>query len=137
MNDIYIQALVGGMVLGLGAALLMFTLGKIAGISGITFSAITSYSSTNLWRWAFLVGLIIAPIITAQFGYKLPTEAATGIPLLIIAGLLVGIGTKVGSGCTSGHGICGIGRFSKRSIIATITFMFTAFVTVFITHHLF
>lgn len=136
MSDIYFQALVGGLLLGAGAVMLMLTLGKVAGISGIAYSAISSFSLKNLWRWAFLIGLIIAPFFTAPMGYSLPTDISASPILMVVAGLLVGIGTKIGSGCTSGHGICGIGRLSKRSIIATITFMATALITVAIVRHL-
>ena len=136
MNDIYIQALIGGMLLGIGAVVLMLTLGKVAGISGILFTSLTSIKSQNHWRWAFLLGLIIAPLITSPFGFSLPTDITSPPILIIIAGLIVGIGTKIGSGCTSGHGICGMGRLSNRSILATLTFMFTAFLTVGIIKHL-
>ncbi len=130
MPDIFIQALIGGAMLGAGALLLMLTLGKIAGISGITAGALLPKGSERGWKLAFLVGLIIAPILTSQLGFGLP-EALPGSSIaLAIAGLLVGFGARLGSGCTSGHGICGIGRLSKRSIVATITFMSAAIVTV-------
>ncbi|NDV89902.1 YeeE/YedE family protein [Alteromonas sp. 345S023] len=136
MNEIYLQALIGGALLGLGAILLMLTLGKIAGISGITHSAITSLSKENYWRWAFLIGLIAAPLLSAPFGFTLPEDVPVSYTTLAIAGLLVGVGTRIGSGCTSGHGICGIGRLSKRSIVATCTFMLTAVITVTVVRHL-
>ena len=130
MPEIFIQALIGGAMLGAGALLLMLTLGKIAGISGITAGALLPKGSERGWKLAFLVGLIIAPILTSQLGFGLP-EALPGSSIaLAIAGLLVGFGARLGSGCTSGHGICGIGRLSKRSIVATITFMSAAIVTV-------
>jgi uncharacterized membrane protein YedE/YeeE len=136
MNDLYLQALAGGALLGLGAILLMLTLGKIAGISGITHAAITSLATENYWRWAFLLGLIAAPLLSAPFGFSLPKDVPASYGTLAIAGLLVGLGTRIGSGCTSGHGICGIGRLSKRSFVATGTFMLTAIITVTFVRHL-
>ncbi|MCU7553205.1 YeeE/YedE thiosulfate transporter family protein [Alteromonas sp. ASW11-19] len=137
MTDTYLQALLGGMLLGLGASLLMLANGKIAGISGITHQALRSLtSSPSGWRWCFLVGLIVAPLLVAPFGLTLPDAIPGSMWVLAAGGLLVGIGTRVGSGCTSGHGICGIGRLSKRSIVATLTFMATAIATVTVTRHL-
>lgn len=136
MKDIYFQALAGGALLGIGAFLLLYLNGKIAGISGITYQAIASITSQNSWRWCFLIGLIGAPLIATRLGFSLPDQISAPIITLAIAGLLVGIGTRMGSGCTSGHGICGIGRLSKRSIVATLIFMSTAVVTVAITRHI-
>ncbi len=136
MSDMYFQALVGGLILGAGAILLMLTLGKVAGISGIAYSAVSSFNTKNLWRWAFLFGLVIAPLITSTMGYSIPSDISASPMLMAIAGLLVGLGSKIGSGCTSGHGICGIGRLSKRSIVATLTFMGTAILTVALVRHL-
>ena len=130
------QALFGGALIGLGAIMLMLTLGKIAGISGITFNALRPGSVDKSWRWAFILGLIVAPLITQSFGFGLPRGIEMDLSLMALAGLLVGIGTKMGSGCTSGHGICGIGRLSKRSILATVIFMLSAFSTVGIVKHL-
>jgi len=135
MGNIYIQALMGGGLIGVASLLLMLFNGRVAGVSGITHSAITSLAPSNWWRWLFLVGLIIAPLITALFGYGLPTSMPVGLPQLAIAGLIVGVGTHYGSGCTSGHGICGIGRLSKRSLVATLTFMLSAIVTVAFVNH--
>jgi len=135
MESIYLQAFVGGLLIGAAALILMLFNGRIAGISGITHGAITSLATENWWRWLFLVGLIVAPVITALFGYGLPTSIPVDLELLAIAGLIVGFGTHYGSGCTSGHGICGIGRLSKRSIVATCTFMLSAIVTVAIVNH--
>ena len=135
MTELFVQAFIGGILIGCGAILLMITNGKIAGISGITHSVITSLSSENAWRWSFLVGLIVAPLVAAQFGFALPDSVPISVTVLAIAGFLVGVGTRIGSGCTSGHGICGIGRLSKRSIVATLTFMASAIVTVAIVHH--
>lgn len=137
MKDIYIQAFFGGTLIGLSAILLMLLKGRIAGISGILQEAVLSIKNENAWRWSFLAGLIAAPLLTAHFGYDLPTSMSADLTTLIIAGLLVGIGTQIGSGCTSGHGICGIGRLSKRSIAATLTFMATAIITVAVNGSLF
>lgn len=135
MESIYLQALIGGVLIGVAALLLMLANGRVAGISGITHSAITSLAPSNVWRWLFLAGLMIAPLITVLFGYGLPSSVPVGLTQMAIGGLLVGIGTRYGSGCTSGHGICGIGRLSKRSIVATLTFMLSAIVTVTFVNH--
>ena len=135
MNEIYLQALFGGALIGLGAFLLLFFNGKIAGISGIASQVFTSLKQDNRWRLFFLVGLIAAPLFTANIGFTLPTIINGTLPMFAAAGLLVGIGTKLGSGCTSGHGICGIGRLSKRSIIATCIFMVIAVATVAVIRH--
>ncbi len=122
-------------MIGLSSIILLATLGRIAGISGIVWGSITLPDKG--WRWFFLVGLIAggALIHTAT---GIPTPAPLNAPpwLAVLAGLLVGMGTRMGSGCTSGHGVCGIGRLSLRSLIATITFMGTGVVTVFVTRHL-
>lgn len=131
----YIQGFLGGALIGLGAMVLMLLNGRVAGISGIIHGAVSQFSQQNFWRWAFICGLILAPFISAYFGIHLPTSMPIDATTLAIAGLVVGIGTQLGSGCTSGHGICGIGRLSKRSIVATMLFMLSAFVTVAITHH--
>jgi uncharacterized membrane protein YedE/YeeE len=135
MESIYLQAFIGGLLIGVASLLLMLFNGRVAGVSGITHRAITSLAPSNWWRWFFLIGLIVAPLITALFGYGLPTSIPVGLPQLAIAGLIVGIGTHYGSGCTSGHGICGIGRLSKRSLVATVTFMLSAIVTVAFINH--
>lgn len=135
MESIYLQAFLGGLLIGAAALILMLFNGRIAGISGITHGAITSLAAAHWWRWLFLVGLIVAPLITALFGYGLPASIPVDLELLAIAGLIVGFGSHYGSGCTSGHGICGIGRLSKRSIVATCTFMLSAIVTVAIVNH--
>lgn len=129
-------ALAGGLLIGLAAAVFVIFNGRIAGISGILGGLIKPRRGDIGWRLAFVSGLIIAPIIYALF-FKLPEvriEADT--TTLIIAGLIVGLGTRYGSGCTSGHGVCGISRLSRRSIIATAIFMAAGFVTVFLVRHL-
>ena len=127
------SALIGGALIGLAATLLYATLGRIAGISGILNSAIEERDSRG-WRIAFLFGLIAAAGVWFAIA---DVSARSGFPLpwLIGAGLLVGIGTRLGSGCTSGHGICGLARLSKRSLIAVLVFMGTAFVTVYVVRH--
>lgn len=135
MSSIFLQAFLGGALIGLGAILLMITNGRIAGISGILQSAATSMSRANGWRWSFIIGLIIAPVLTGYLGFRLPSNLPVDIVHLSIAGFIVGIGTQIGSGCTSGHGICGIGRLSSRSIVATITFMSVAILTVTLVRH--
>ena len=129
-------SLAGGALIGISASLLILLNGRIAGITGIIGSLFKPNKGDVAWRIAFTFGLVISPIIWLMFG-KLPEiqiDANNG--LLIIAGLLVGFGTRLGSGCTSGHGVCGISRLSPRSIIATLAFMGTGFLTVFLTRHL-
>lgn len=122
-------SLIGGLVIGAAASMLLLGIGRIAGVSGITASVVR-IKNVEAWQVLFLLGLIVSPLIY-QLIAPLPTiEVTSSVPLLIIAGLLVGIGTQLGSGCTSGHGICGLARFSKRSLIAVITFMVTGIVTV-------
>jgi uncharacterized membrane protein YedE/YeeE len=135
MESIYLQAFIGGLLIGAAALILMLFNGRVAGISGITQSAFSSLAPANWWCWLFLVGLVVAPLITTLFGYGLPISIPVGLPQLAIAGLIVGFGTSCGSGCTSGHGICGIGRLSKRSLVATLTFMLSAIFTVAIANH--
>ena len=131
-----VSALLGGLLIGTSAALLLLLTGRLAGISGILGGLIHSARSEVGWRLAFLAGLFVAPIVYVGFGGALPTVTLTAsVGLLILAGLIVGFGTRLGAGCTSGHGVCGIGRGSPRSLAATAVFMGTAIVTVFITRH--
>ena len=129
---LFSQAFIGGLLIGSGAIVLMLFNGRIAGISGITASALGKPARLHLWRYAFLAGLILAPFVTAPLGFPLPMPLSGDPILLAVAGLLVGIGTRLGAGCTSGHGICGLGRLSVRSLMATLTFMATAIVTVLV-----
>lgn len=132
-----LSATIGGLMIGASAALLMLLNGRIAGISGILGGLLAPVSRGFSWRIAFLAGLILAPLAYAVSGNRLPpVTIEASFPLLAIAGLLVGFGARLGAGCTSGHGVCGIGRGSPRSLAATLTFMVTAILTVLVTHHL-
>jgi uncharacterized protein len=122
--------LAGGILIGLASWLLLASLGKVAGISGIASSALSTITSDGAWRWAFLLGLIAGGALFAAW-LSPPMIAQRPWPLLLIAGLLVGAGTVISSGCTSGHGVCGLGRRSLRSLVATCVFMAVAMITVF------
>jgi uncharacterized membrane protein YedE/YeeE len=127
-------SLLGGALLGLSAVLLMLFSGKVAGISGILNGLLTPKKGDFLWRFLFILGMASSILLLVPFSIELPT--VSGQPLVfIIAGLLVGFGTRLGNGCTSGHGIVGIGRFSKRSIIATCLFISVAALVVFLRLH--
>lgn len=130
------SALAGGMLIGLAAAMLAVLNGRIAGISGIVGGALTGRGSELAWRLAFIAGLLLAPAIwlTATQLPEIRIEAT--YPVLIAAGLIVGLATRYGSGCTSGHGVCGIARLSPRGLVATASFMATGFATVFVVRHL-
>lgn len=127
------SALLGGALIGLGALLLMAGIGRIAGISGIVSQALFNREDRN-WRLAFLAGLLIGPVILGLFLSDLQYSTPDLNGTTLLAGLLVGLGTAWGSGCTSGHGICGIGRFSVRSIIATLVFMVVGMVVATLFH---
>lgn len=131
-----LTALLGGALIGLAAALLLLLNGRIAGISGVVGGLLRPQRRDIAWRVAFVSGLLLAPVLYG-FVAVLPLpriEAGTG--LLIVAGLLVGVGTRYGSGCTSGHGVCGLSRLSLRSLTATLVFMGAGFATVFVLRHL-
>ncbi|WP_145520178.1 YeeE/YedE family protein [Yersinia mollaretii] len=131
------SALAGGALLGIAITILWLWNGRIAGISGILGGLVQPKTGDVAWRVAFIIGLIVSPLAYSLFT-ELPTiEIDAGLPLLILAGLLVGIGTRYGAGCTSGHGVCGLARFSPRSLVATLSFMFTGFITVWFVRHLF
>ncbi|MEN9544166.1 MAG: hypothetical protein RLZZ598_999 [Pseudomonadota bacterium] len=130
------SALAGGMLIGIAAAMLLLLNGRIAGISGVLGGLLRPVRSDIGWRAAFVLGLIGSPLLYALFR-GLPTPRIdAGFGALVAAGLLVGIGTRYGSGCTSGHGVCGLSRLSPRSLAATLTFMGTGFATVFVLRHL-
>lgn len=133
----YLDALLGGILIGASALLLILAIGRIAGISGIASNIIAIDSSGDKsWRIVFLLGLIIGALIYHLLvGLTIPFREPPAPLMLVIAGLLVGFGTHQANGCTSGHGVCGIGRFSVRSITATVTFMLSAAITVFIVRH--
>lgn len=125
----------GGMLIGLSAILLMLFWGRIAGLTGIVFGVLPPFSSDSGWRVAFLAGAIAAPALLQASGTEIPFSAPVSLELMIIGGLITGVGVTFGSGCTSGHGVCGIARLSRRSILATITYMATAIATVYLMRH--
>ncbi len=132
----WISALAGGVLIGLAATLLLWLTGRIAGISGIVGGVLQPRQGEVAWRAAFLVGLIAAGAAWLWLvpGAYTPRQGFPPV-LLVVAGLLVGFGTRLGNGCTSGHGVCGLGRLSLRSLAAVLTFMVTAIVTTYIVRH--
>jgi len=127
-----IQSLIGGLIIGIAVSLLLLFNGKVLGVSGILGELFNNPLSKNYWRLFFVLGLLISPLIYSIF-HPIPIIEMTSNKLLIIVGgLLVGFGSRLGSGCTSGHGVCGLARLSVRSFIATLTFIFFGFVTVFV-----
>ena len=126
------ESLFGGMLLGVSAVLLMLFSGKVAGISGIVGGLLSRQKHETSWRVAFIIGMVFSVYAVSPLGFELPDVSNNNIFLVSLAGLLVGIGTRLGNGCTSGHGIVGMGRFSKRSIIATCIFMTAAILVVLI-----
>ncbi|QLQ96480.1 YeeE/YedE family protein [Providencia alcalifaciens] len=129
------SAAIGGILIGLAAAILLILNGRIAGISGILAGVLKPVKGDAAWKLAFIVGILVAPLLFTAFVYAPEVTITTSTPLLIAAGLLVGFGTRLGGGCTSGHGICGMARFSRRSIIAVVIFMLVAFITVAVINH--
>ncbi|MGY5705511.1 YeeE/YedE family protein [Vibrio antiquarius] len=131
------ESLFGGILLGISATILLLVNGKIAGISGIMNGIMSPKKGDYSWRLLFAVGMIAGGLISVlMLGVAVPSTANLSLGMVIAAGLLVGIGTRLGNGCTSGHGICGMGRLSKRSIVATCVFMAVAGLTVFVRLHL-
>lgn len=130
-------ALLGGVLIGTSAVLLLLSIGRIAGISGIVFGLLPGGMNDRGWRMAFLAGLLLGTLLAFPIP-GLSFEPREGFPLwaLLAGGFLVGSGTRLGDGCTSGHGVCGLGRRSPRSLAATVTFLLVAIVTVFGTRHL-
>jgi len=128
-------ALAGGILIGIGAAMLVLLNGRIAGISGIVGGLMLPGPGDVAWRVAFLAGMMGAPFAYSAFSGLPKATIDAGYPVLIVAGLLVGLGTRYGAGCTSGHGVCGLSRFSPRSLLATATFMAAGFLMVFIVRH--
>ena len=131
-----LSGLIGGILIGLAATALLLVNGRVAGISGIVGSALTAPGNDRLWRLAFVIGLVLGPLLVMAVTGKTPQiEIRSQTLTLIAAGLLVGFGTRLGNGCTSGHGVCGLARGSQRSIAATLVFFTVAAITVFVTHH--
>ena len=128
--------LAGGLLIGLSVVLLLLTLGRIAGISGIAAGAMTQRGIERYWRLAFLIGVVLSAVLYMMFVGDLQVQTQMGSAWLVVAGLLVGFGTRLGSGCTSGHGVAGLSRLSPRSIVATLTFMGAAVLTTTIIRHL-
>lgn len=129
-------SLAGGILIGLSATVLILMNGRVAGVSGIVGGLLGPRKGDVSWRLAFLAGLIGAPLVYALFLPLPEVRVIAGPAGLVAAGLLVGIGTRYGSGCTSGHGVCGVSRMSPRSLVATAAFMLTGFATVFVLRHL-
>ena len=132
MSQSFLNALLGGALIGLAGILLLWTEGRIMGISGIIQGTFDSSTKSKNWRVLFLLGALLGGLLLSPLGFSvmsLPVDRP--LALLGLGGLFVGLGTSMGCGCTSGHGVCGVGRFSRRSIIATITFMATSIASVF------
>ena len=130
MNQ-YIAPLAGGLLLGLSATWLLISVGRVAGISGIVWGSIRG--PDHNWRWLFIAGLQLGGAVTHMvIGQSIPAPYGATLWLLAMSGMLVGIGTRMGGGCTSGHGVCGLGRRSPRSLVATLTFMAFGVITVFV-----
>ncbi|MDR3466848.1 MAG: YeeE/YedE thiosulfate transporter family protein [Xanthobacteraceae bacterium] len=130
-----VSATLGGLLIGLGTVLLMTLIGRTAGISGIFASALDPQHGGRAWRVAFVVGLVAAPLAVAAAGHTVAAPDMPGWAAVTAGGLLVGFGTRLSGGCTSGHGVCGIARLSPRSLVATGTFMLTAAVVVAVSRH--
>jgi uncharacterized membrane protein YedE/YeeE len=128
------QSLAGGMLIGLAATMLILLNGRIAGISGIVGRLFNIRQGA--WRWAFVIGLLSSPYLYRLFSPLPAVQFELHWLVYLIAGFVVGLGSRLGSGCTSGHGVCGLSRLSKRSLVATLVFMGTGFATVYVAHHL-
>ena len=131
-----LDGLAGGLLIGSSVVLLLYTLGRIAGISGIAAGAMTQQGSERYWRPAFLAGIVLSAVLYIAFTGGMQVQTQMGSAWLVVAGLLVGFGTRLGCGCTSGHGVAGLSRLSPRSIVATLTFMGAAIITTTIIRHL-
>ena len=130
------SALIGGMLIGLAAAMFALLNGRIAGISGVLGGLLKPTRGDVGWRVAFIGGLVVAPLVYGLFAALPAVQIDASYLALVVAGLLVGVGTRYGAGCTSGHGVCGLSRLSPRSLVATLTFMGAGFLTVFVLRHL-
>jgi uncharacterized membrane protein YedE/YeeE len=131
-----LAALAGGALIGIAAAMFALLNGRVAGISGVLGGLLRPAKGDIAWRAAFVLGLVGAPLVYLLFAALPKPQIDAGYGALILAGLLVGLGTRYGSGCTSGNGVCGLSRLSPRSLVATAAFMGAGFVTVFVTRHL-
>jgi len=131
-----LAALTGGVLIGIAAAMFVLLNGRIAGISGVLGGLLRPVKGDSTWRIAFVLGLVGAPLVYLLAAALPKPQIDAGYGALILAGLLVGAGTRYGSGCTSGHGVCGLSRLSLRSLVATAAFMGAGFVTVFLVRHL-
>ena len=130
-----LSALAGGLMIGTAATLVLATVGRGKGVSGIRGARLSASGRAEAWGWGFVGGLLVAPLAGVVLaGWPIPRVEASW-PLLVAGGLLVGQGTRLGAGCTSGHGICGLARFSPRSLAATMTFMIAGFATVYLLRH--
>ena len=130
-----VSALVGGLIIGGAASLLLLLNGRVAGISGILGGLLSPVRGDTAWRVTFLAGLVIGAFLWTQIDPAAPLAIDVGLPLLVAGGLLTGLGARLGGGCASGHGVCGLGRLSKRSIVAVATFMLTCGITVWVMRH--
>jgi uncharacterized protein len=130
------SSLAGGALIGISAAMFALLNGRIAGISGVLGGLLKPVKGDIGWRMAFVLGLLAAPLVYLLFSEVPGLEIDAGYGALVLAGLLVGVGTRYGSGCTSGHGVCGLSRLSPRSLAATAAFMGAGFLTVYVTRHL-
>lgn len=131
------SGLAGGLMIGLAAALLLFMVGRIAGISSIAAGLMSSDLKESAWRLVFLLGLILGALLYSIAAKRpLQVDIQSGLPIMFAGGFLVGFGTRLGSGCTAGHGICGISRLSARSVTATAVFFVTGIATVYIVRHI-
>jgi uncharacterized membrane protein YedE/YeeE len=130
------SSLAGGIMIGAAAAMLVLLNGRIAGVAGIIGGLLRPAAGDMAWRLAFIIGLLVASPAYLILAEATPPTIEAGYPMLVAAGLLVGAGTRYGSGCTSGHGVCGLGRLSPRSLAATLTFMVAGFATVYVVRHL-
>ena len=129
-------SLAGGLMLGLASALFILVNGRILGISGILGGLLAPRKGDVIWRVAFILGLLAAPLVVASLAGPWQVRIEAGWGTVVVAGLLVGIGTRYGAGCTSGHGVCGLSRLSPRSLVATLAFMGSGFLTVYLARHL-
>lgn len=132
-----LHSLIGGILIGIAAAVFILMNGRIAGISGILGGMLRPERGELKWRLAFIAGMLMAPAVYGLFAVVPTPRIDADFPLIVIAGLLVGVGTRYSNGCTSGHGVCGLARLSPRSIVATAMFMGAGFATVYVARHLF